>query len=776
MNPRTFSQANDSAGSVRTQGDELPDDPRLLQAVQEYLDLLERGQHPHRQDFLRRYPDIAEPLACCLDGLELVHKTAPVGPASRAGPEVPLGSRHLPADPLGDFQIVREIGRGGMGIVYEAVQLSLGRRVALKVLPFAATFDAKQLQRFRNEAQAAAQLHHTNIVPVYAVGSERGVHFYAMQLIEGQSLAVVVRQLRQQSGRAVDDEGEGQGVAPPKAIEQDQPTATFPPLMPPVEEAPVPDTVSQLSLVLSTQHAKKNQEYFRSVARFIVQAAEALEHAHQFGIVHRDIKPANLLVDVHGRLWITDFGLAQFHADAGLTQTGDLLGTLRYMSPEQASGQRVLLDHRTDIYSLGATLYELVTLEPILPGQTRQELLHQIINEEPRLPRAVDRSVPVELETIILKAVSKSPADRYNSARELAEDLSRYLEDKPILAKRPSLIERMRKWSRRHPSIVAAGMVVLLLCVAGLLVNNRMIAEEKARTTKALEGEQQRAAEAEKRFQQALQAVNLLMQVCEDELADAPPHLQGVRKRMMEMALAYYQDFIEQQQGNAALQAELEDGRNRASRILDDFAARQGLFQQMLVDKPDVRKDLKLSDAQVKRIADLRAAWFLRKPPAPEEQQDSPEEGRRKFLEFTRKTEKELDEILSPSQRERLRQIALQAQGLLAFHEPRVRDALRLTAHQKQEIRKIEGSVFMHMLPRPHPRGQPDGPDMDEVQRDAMKRAEGLFSPEQAKTWREMRGDWFQGRLFDPPPGRPGPPHPQGPPGPPPRQRPPDSR
>ena len=170
--------------------------------MQEYLKELESGRRPDRRQWLERYPDLAEALGQCLDGLELVHQAAPLAsPLSGNSSRLP-GNANDPvsANPLGDFQIVREIGRGGMGIVYEAIQLSLGRRVALKVLPFAATFDAKHLQRFRQEAQAAAQLHHTNIVPVYAVGCERGIHFYAMQLIDGQSLDVLVRQLRRAGG------------------------------------------------------------------------------------------------------------------------------------------------------------------------------------------------------------------------------------------------------------------------------------------------------------------------------------------------------------------------------------------------------------------------------------------------------------------------------------------------------------------------------------------------------------------------------------------------
>ncbi len=514
---------------------ELPDDPRLMQAVQEYLKQLEAGQAPNRQEVLRRYPDLEGPLAQCLDGLELVHKAAvrKRNSLSGHGGSAPGAGDVMPANPLGDFQIMREIGRGGMGIVYEALQLSLGRRVALKVLPFAATFDAKHLQRFHNEAQAAAQLHHTNIVPVYAVGCERGVHFYAMQLIEGQSLATVIHQIKRQESQT---KGERSDI-PIERADGGTATGSFVTVSGTGQGSPEVDleTDSPLSVALTTQRSNRHAKFFPTVARFMVQAAEAVEYAHQSGIVHRDIKPANLLVDVHNRLWITDFGLAQFHADAGLTQTGDILGTLRYMSPEQASGTKVL-DHRTDVYSLGATLYELVTLEPIFPGRNRQELLQQIINEEPRSPSTLEKSVPLELETIILKAVSKNLADRYNSAQELADDLQRYLEDKPILAKRPSLMERTRKWSRRHPSVVIAGIVILFLCLVGLGINNWMIAQEQAKTQQALQHEKDRAMEARR-------AVGDLVEIAGSELADQP-QLEGLRKRLLRTALTYYADFI----------------------------------------------------------------------------------------------------------------------------------------------------------------------------------------------------------------------------------------
>ena len=361
--------------------------------------------------------------------------------------------------PLGDFRIVREVGRGGMGVVYEAEQLSLGRRVALKVLSFASALDPRQLQRFRTEAQAAAQLHHTNIVPVYAVGCERGVHFYAMQLIDGQTLAEVIRGVRRLSGlEAADGCPTGPAVA-----ETDGPLAA-----------------------LSTVRSAQGRAYFATVADLGVQAALALDHAHQVGVVHRDVKPANLLVDGRGGLWVTDFGLAHVRGDVQLTLTGDLVGTLRYMSPEQALGRPAVIDHRTDVYSLGATLYELLTLEPAYGGTDRQELLRRIATDDPRPPRRVNRAVPAELETIVLKAMAKSPEDRYPSARELADDLGRFLRHEPIRARRPSAAQVARKWARRHRTLVlaAGGGVVLALTVAVLVLAAKN-AEVRAREEEA---------------------------------------------------------------------------------------------------------------------------------------------------------------------------------------------------------------------------------------------------------------------------------------------------
>jgi serine/threonine protein kinase/tetratricopeptide (TPR) repeat protein len=364
-----------------------------------------------------------------------------------------------------------------MGIVYEAEQLSLHRRVALKVLPFAGTLDPRQLQRFQNEAQAAACLHHTNIVPVYFVGCERGVHFYAMQFIDGQTLAELIRQLRQPAGpapvsarleRTTAYAAAGGMAGPGAATEGDarQPT-------------------------LAAAASAQGRDYFRRVAELGMQAAEALDHAHQAGIVHRDVKPANLLLDGRGNLWVTDFGLAHVqHSEASLTMTGDLVGTLRYMSPEQALAQRVVVDHRTDIYSLGVTLYELLTLQAAFAGSDRQELLRQIAFEEPRAPRRIVKAIPAELETVVLKAMAKNPADRYGTAQELADDLRRFLDDKPIRARRPSVGQWLRRWSRRHQALVRSTAAVVLLAAIGLAVSTVLIA-------KAYRKEAEKAAEAD---------------------------------------------------------------------------------------------------------------------------------------------------------------------------------------------------------------------------------------------------------------------------------------
>jgi eukaryotic-like serine/threonine-protein kinase len=417
-----------------------PPGDSAARALEEYLAAAEAGTAPPPVEFLARYPELAEDLDACLEALRFISRAA-AGPRS-----VAAGVGELPPEravgQLGDFRLIREVGRGGMGVVYEAEQVSLGRRVALKVLPFAATMDPRQLQRFHNEARAAASLDHPHIVHVHAVGCERAVHFYAMQFIEGQTLAAMIADLRQAAGQDTSSKAE------PTTSHVRGPAAAA-------------DTAQRATV--STERTPRDRAYLRRVAELGLQAAEALDHAHALAIVHRDIKPANLLVDGRGQLWVTDFGLAHMQSDARLTMTGDLVGTLRYMSPEQALAKRVVLDHRTDVYSLGATLYELLTLEPAFGGDDRQELLRQIAFEDPVRPRRLNRAIPAELETIVLKAMEKNPAERYATAKDLADDLHRFLADEPIQAQPAGVVKRLRKWGRRHLTLVWSAAVIALV-------------------------------------------------------------------------------------------------------------------------------------------------------------------------------------------------------------------------------------------------------------------------------------------------------------------------
>jgi serine/threonine protein kinase len=421
---------------------------RVGQIADEFLDRLNRGEQPDVEDYARRHPSLAVVLKQVLPAL-LALRTSASGPTPA---DAPPAAEPGAAGRLGDFRLIREVGRGGMGVVYEAEQASLDRRVALKVLPLAATMDPRHLKRFHNEARAAAGLHHTSIVPVYSVGCERGVYFYAMQFIDGRTLADVIRELRGPGGAA---EAADPGVPTTDQIPAGSDGGPAAPTAPAARRSTLPAGPARA------------REFFRRVAEWGVQAAEALDHAHQLGVVHRDVKPANLLLDGPGRVWVTDFGLAHLqNAEAGLTATGELVGTLRYMSPEQALGKRVPIDHRTDVYSLGATLYELLTLRPAFDGKDRQELLRQIACEEPVPPRRLNKAVPLELETVVLKAMAKNPAERYATAQELADDLSRLLEDKPIRARRPSALARVRKWSWRHRSTVSAAIITTILVLA----------------------------------------------------------------------------------------------------------------------------------------------------------------------------------------------------------------------------------------------------------------------------------------------------------------------
>jgi serine/threonine protein kinase len=729
--------------------DESEREMRLNQVLLAYIEAVQEGRMPDRGQLLSGYPEFTAELTeffALRDQFDRV--AAPLRDVSLSGssprgrfesrgsaPAVfhHAGSKPEPrsADPsalelgqIGEFRLVREIGRGGMGVVYEAHQLSLNRRVALKVLPFVAALDPKHLQRFQNEAQTAAQLHHTNIVPVHAVGCERGVHYYAMQYIEGQSVASVIKELRELAGR---------GVAPVLRSERSSERET--------QAARAPATVPHLTA--TTLPSTSGPAFFRKAAQLGRKAAEALEHAHQLGVVHRDIKPANLLIDVRGDLWITDFGLALFQSGAGLTLTGELVGTLRYMSPEQAWAKRSQVDHRTDIYSLGATLYELLTLRPAFDADDRQELLQQITSEEPQALRRVDSAIPVELETIVLKAIAKVPAERYASAQELADDLQRFLEDKPIRARRPNLRERATKWVRRHRSVVGSAVALLLVLLVGSVVSTILVTGAYERESqKAKEAAEQRRY-AEQSLREARRAVDELVQIGEEELA-GNQDLEGLRWRLLDAALAYYQDFVNQHHENSVIQAGLETSRANVRTILDRLTTLVGSYQYIPLHMPEVQDELHLSVAQRNAIKRMQDNWMKK---SLEVRQRSPGERERQRLELARDQEKRVAQLLTPEQLRRFKQIALQYIGPLAFSDPGVAEALRLTPEQKKEIRTSQDWTCLlrnTFSPRPDRRRSPQGANEatapDQV---AQVKILGLLTPEQRRQWDELVGEPF---------------------------------
>ena len=402
----------------------------LEQLAADFVERHRQGKHPPLSEYTDRYPDLAADIRDLFPALVQIEKLKPPADATDAtdGFERPATPALANLERLGDYRILREVGRGGMGVVYEAEQESLGRHVALKVLPSSALLNPTYLARFRREAQAAGRLHHTNIVPVFGVGECDGVHYYAMQFIQGEGLDKVladVRRLRRPPGA---------GEAPPSegSVAHTLLTGQFNPPMAadPGKPNEHPDS-SSLTSRLSP--CGPEAEYYRGVARIGVQVADALAYAHRQGILHRDVKPSNLLLDLQGTVWVADFGLAKAEGTEELTHTGDIVGTIRFMAPERFEGESL---PQSDVYGLGLTLYELLTLRPAFDDTNKGRLIDRVQHEPPRPPCKLDPRVPRDLETLVLKCLAKDPRERYATAEALAEDLRRFLADRPIHARR----------------------------------------------------------------------------------------------------------------------------------------------------------------------------------------------------------------------------------------------------------------------------------------------------------------------------------------------------
>ncbi|MGB2987708.1 MAG: protein kinase [Phycisphaerae bacterium] len=402
------------------------------------------------------------------------------------------------------YRITGVIGQGGMGLVYRAVQTKLNRTVALKVLPaMVGAASPSAVSRFKREATAAARLHHTNIVPIYDFGESHDAYYYAMELIAGQPLNVVIQRFAEQDA----------ATASPARLAELLISTTSGAGTPPFASIPSSLSVDEPLTMSAASSGGRGRLYYRQVARWMADAADALHYAHGQGIIHRDIKPANLILSVDGRIMVADFGLAKSVEEESVTLTGSLLGTVRYLSPEQAMARRIPVDHRTDIYSLGATMYELLCFQPAFPGNDDRQVLSAIITRDPARPRKIAASVPHELETICSKALEKSPDARYATARAFAEDLRRYTHDLPIVAKRPGPIARTVKFVRRHKAGVIAVVASTFLMVAIPVlnhVNRQRVANEveslihQADILTNPDAKVKNWAEATKRYEEAL--------------------------------------------------------------------------------------------------------------------------------------------------------------------------------------------------------------------------------------------------------------------------------
>jgi tetratricopeptide (TPR) repeat protein len=483
-------------------------EPELADVILAYLHAAEAGQTPDRRQLLQRHPQLVVELNeffAINDGFELL--AAPLreavqgvaGTTSAADRTVladsPLSSETaLPA--VGDYELLEEIGRGGMGVVYKARQRSLGRLVALKMIRGGPGASAADVARFRGEAETIASLNHDHIVAIYDVGEKDGRLYFTMKLIDGGSLD-------RDRGRFRDDP--------------------------------------------------------RSAARLLATVARAVHHAHQRGVLHRDLKPSNILLEAGDKAYVTDFGLAKRlrgHAspagEASLTHSGDVLGSPRYMAPEQTAGRKAEVTTATDVYGLGVVLYVLLTGQPPFAGEDLVALLEQVTTAEPKPPRLCNRRVPGDLDTICLKCLQKEPGRRYGSAEALADDLERWLRGEPIRARPVARVERVWRWCRRNPALA----LLSVAAAAAVLVAVGVLLDSRVKIGRALQQEGRQRERAERSYRLAREGLEQCVQKVVDD-----PRLQGgpledLRRSIREAEKAFYERFVDLQGSDPAFQLE----------------------------------------------------------------------------------------------------------------------------------------------------------------------------------------------------------------------------
>ncbi len=435
-----------------TEGDDDRDVVDLL--ADEFVARLRRGESPSIDEYADRCPDRADEVRAIFPTIAAMEKNKPHPTAA------------LPSDGVvGDCRLVREIGRGGMGVVYEAEQESLGRRVAVKLLPRTHGTDDRPLRRFLREARTAARLHHPHIVPIHTIGEQGGQPYFVMTLVPGVGLDRVLQRIRRSGARGTDGPSFADDYVDTLAYSLRSGHFSSASGSGPSNRAEARSPRTGLSRPNDTNQL--GPSYWRAIARVGLAAAEALQYAHEQGVLHRDIKPGNVLLDASGGVWVADFGLAKALGDEDLSRTGDLVGTLRYMAPERFRGSA---DARSDVYSLGLTLYEALTLRPAFDSADRVKLLKRIADSRPPALRTLNPNVPRDLETIVLRSTEPDPALRYPTAGDFANDLRAFLEGRPV-GPRPSSARRLLSLARRHPLVsVLAVSTFILTIIAGYFI------------------------------------------------------------------------------------------------------------------------------------------------------------------------------------------------------------------------------------------------------------------------------------------------------------------
>lgn len=615
--------------------DNSQSDPEILEKiVDHFTSRLRAGEHPAIAEYQEQHPKYKDEIEDLLASVAMIEqlKSDPINSPSK--------SRSLDEvsglDRIGPYKIKGEIGRGGMGVVFEAVHESLGKRVAIKVMPTPLINSKNFVQRFKREAQTAARLHHTNIVSVFGVGEGEGYHYYVMDLIDGQTLGAVINGISSSDPVStkidryetrLDLSGE-LTVALDASTRLENSTTTSD-----------SQTTAAPSTVRPPTRPIKKANHYRWAARIAADISDAVAFAHEAELLHRDIKPSNIILDQKGQVWITDFGLAKdTSSDINLTKTGDVIGTPQYLSPESLEGR---YDCRSEVYCIGLTLYELATLQPAFNNGSTAEVIRAIATSSPPSPRKISPGIPIDLSTIIEKAISRNPEERYPTARDLQRDLIAFVEDRTIAARPPSTIEMVSKWGRRNPlaaslSVISCFLLMLVAAATSFgylytsdalkkeaqksaLLEEQIIETEKANNKfqaayKKQESEYQRA---ERNVDISIQAFDRMFKqlVAKDstnssELSiDGLEDLQGIETSItkqdavfLEEFLSFYDKFATNNFDNQDLQAESARAFRRVANIyqllgevdrsFDAYKKSIDLYNKVLVDSPDSKESL----------------------------------------------------------------------------------------------------------------------------------------------------------------------------------------